>query len=311
MAAPATSSFSSHRHHASPLSIDLSTIPALSQPHPPSNTLLITQLNSPTIFHPASLATIRQHITTLHPLHSFSPLKSLRRIICSFYSTEAAVAIRQHLDGLSLLGNVRARVYFGEPTPIGEQKRYLDRPDAGRLFFISPPPSPPVGWEIRDEGPPNKDVIARDLADALGKLRGKMHDGEGFADELATEHEEQVQTDGEDSTKTEPTLNRKPPLSITAPSDHPSDGPATTSPSKASPVSGTHSAKNRSRSSTVIYDPETHGDSPALPAVTVEDTTLDPLENEEGGVLRTMTDEIEKKIMAHTSRPPVELMGSA
>jgi Calcipressin len=294
---PPTSATSSpksvaHRRSASPLSLDLSNLPALSQPSPPSNTLLITQLNDPTIFHPASLATIRQHINSLSPLHSFSPLKSFRRIICSFYDTESAIKIRQHLDGASLLGNVRTRVYFGEPTPIGEQKKYLDRPDAGRLFFISPPPSPPVGWEVREEDPPNKDVVASDLAEALVKLSGKLHSSDPV---------EETPSDQDEKAGGAEPPNSKPPLRVTAP---PSDTDA--SASKHSPTGGASSAKNRSRSSTILYDPEMHGDSPALPAVMVEDTTMDGVDADgdetDDGALEGKT------ILAHTSRPPVELM---
>ena len=54
----------------------------------------------------------------------------------------------------------------------------------------------------------------------------------------------------------------------------------------------------RSRSSTLIYDPKAHGDSPHLPAVTLE--TEDDSEVE--------LDDQTKSPMAHTSRPPVELM---
>jgi hypothetical protein len=59
--------------------------------------------------------------------------------------------------------------------------------------------------------------------------------------------------------------------------------------------------RNRSGSSTTIYRPEDHGDSPMLPAIAVEDFTdepqsLTPIENEV------------KPIMAHTARPPIELM---
>src|SRR5256885_3200842 len=130
--ASSPSSLSKHRAH-SPLSIDLQTLPSLSQPAPPSNTLLITQLEDIHIFHPASLATIRQHINSISPLHSFAPLKSFRRIICSFYDTESAIRVRQNLDGAAILGETRARVYFGEPTPVGEERKYLEKPDAGRL----------------------------------------------------------------------------------------------------------------------------------------------------------------------------------
>ncbi|KAF7512085.1 hypothetical protein GJ744_002798 [Endocarpon pusillum] len=291
----------SHRRSASPISIDLSTLPPLTQPSPPSNTLLITQLNDPTIFHPASLATIRQHISSLAPLHSFSPLKSFRRIVCSFYDTESAIKIRQHLDGASLLGDVRTRVYFGEPTPIGEQKKYLDRPDAGRLFFISPPPSPPVGWEAREEDPPNKEVVASDLAEALVKLSGKMHHG-ADADNSPISDEEM---DAGEGTRAH-SQKSKPPLRVTAPSDN---DPSNSKFTPTSATSAPSSARNRSRSSTILYDPEAHGDSPALPAVMVEDTTVDAMANDEDAApLDDIIPPEGRTIIAHTSRPPVELM---
>jgi hypothetical protein len=264
----------------------LQNIPPLSQPSPPSNTLLITQLEDIHIFHPASLATIRQHINSIAPLHSFAPLKSLRRIVCSFYDTESAIRIRQHLDGAAILGETRARVYFGEPTAIGEEKKYLERPDAGRLFFISPPPSPPVGWEMRHEDPPNKEVHAQDLADKLAKLSGKMRpavdetvDDANHGEAMYTR--EQIQ--GIKAVK--PTI-AIPELGLSA------------EPKSA----GSSTGKTRSRSSTVIYDPEAHGDSPMLPAVKVEDYTM------EDGDGEVKLDTEARKIIAHTSRPPLELV---
>lgn len=64
------------------------------------------------------------------------------------------------------------------------------------------------------------------------------------------------------------------------------------------------SGRSRSGSRSVVYDPQEHGDSPLLPAVMVEDMTEGTVEDEEssspGG-----------KIMAHTARPPVELMNES
>jgi hypothetical protein len=282
------SSLSKRRAH-SPLSIDLQNIPPLSQPSPPSNTLLVTQLEDINIFHPASLATIRQHINSIAPLHSFAPLKSFRRIVCSFYDTESAIRIRQHLDGAAILGETRARVYFGEPTAIGEEKKYLERPDAGRLFFISPPPSPPVGWEMRHEDPPNKEVYAQDLADKLAKLSGKMG---------PTVDETEDDANHGEATYTREQIQEikavKPTIAILE------------SGSSAEPKSaGSSTGQTRSRSSTVIYDPEAHGDSPMLPAVKVEDYTM------EDGDGEVKLDTEAKKIIAHTSRPPLELMNES
>jgi hypothetical protein len=278
------SSFSKRRAH-SPLSIDLQNIPPLSQPSPPSNTLLITQLDDINVFHPASLATIRQHINSIAPLHSFAPLKSLRRIICSFYDTESAIRIRQHLDGAAILGETRARVYFGEPTAIGEEKKYLERPDAGRLFFISPPPSPPIGWEMRHEEPPNKEVHAADLAEKLAKLSGKMGPtvDETEDDANQTYTREQIQA----------MKAVKPAIAI---SELGSNAELKSA--------GSSTGRTRSRSSTIIYDPEAHGDSPMLPAVKVEDYTTEDGDGDGEVKLDTET----KKIIAHTSRPPLELL---
>jgi len=57
--------------------------------------------------------------------------------------------------------------------------------------------------------------------------------------------------------------------------------------------------RKRSGSSTTIYNPGEHGSSPNLPAIEVEDLTG---ENDFSPI------EQEKPILAHTSRPPVELM---
>lgn len=112
------------------------------------------------------------------------------------------------------------------------------------MFFISPPPSPPHGWVSRDEGPPNKEVWADDLAKALEGVRDVKGERE----------------------RVEPKEERR-----------------------------------RSGSRSVVYDPQDHGDSPALPAVMVEDTTeVEEPEEMAGG-----------RIMAHTARPPVELMENA
>jgi len=232
-----------------PLSLDLSTIPPLTQPTPPSNTLLITNLQDLEIFRPDNLQTIKDLINKSAPIHSWAPLKSFRRIIVSFFDEASAIRIRQILDGEAVMGE-RVRVYFGQPTSIETKDEHLPLPDAGKLFFISPPPSPPHGWEMKLEGAPNKQVHAEDLAEALAKLHHKPR----------TDLPASPMSDGE--------------------------------------IEG---RGHRSGSSTTIYRPEDHGDSPMLPAIAVEDFTdepqsISPIECET------------KPIMAHTARPPVELM---
>lgn len=237
------------------MSLDLSDLPSLVQPAPPSNTLLITNLNDPVTFAAPTLAHIRELISTHSPapIFAFAPLRSFRRIIVTFTTVEAAIHIRQMLDGESLFDH-RIRVYFGEPTPvdqISERERHLQAPRSEKQFFISPPPSPPHGWESKEEDPPNKDVHAEDLAIALEKLSARRDD---------------------------------------------------MLPVESSPLSPKLGARNRSSSTTILYQPEEHGNSPGLPAIAVEDLTA---ANDDWSTAEL---ELPQKPMIHTSRPPVELM---
>jgi hypothetical protein len=145
----------------------------------------------------------------------------------------------------------RLKVYFGQPTPIEARDEHLALPDAGKLFFISPPPSPPHGWEMRLEDAPNTLVHAEDLAEALAKLHHR-------------------------------------PNNIDSPTT-PSDG-------------GHALPGRRSRSSTLVFQPSKDDGDAGMPAVVVEDMTDEPEE---------LSPIDGKPIMAHTARPPVELMNDA
>jgi hypothetical protein len=230
------------------MSIDLSAIPPLSMPTPPSNTLIITNLQDKEVFRADNLQTIRELINSSAPIHSWAPLKSFRRIIVSFFDNDSAIRIKQILDGEAIMGEV-VKVYFGQPTSIEQKDEHLNLPDSGKLFFISPPPSPPHGWEMKLEDAPNKQVHAEDLAEALAKLHHKPR----------------------------------------------TDLPASPISESGEGVSG----RARSSSSTTIYNPSEHGLSPNLPAISVEDMT---------GEIEISPIEQEKPILAHTARPPMELI---
>lgn len=152
-----------------PLTLDLTSLPPATHPAAPTNTLLITNLQDPDTFRPDNLQSIRSLIDATAPTRTWAPLKSFRRIVASFPDAESASRVRAVWDGEAVMGH-RARVYFGQHTPDHPTDDRLELPDAGKLFFISPPPSPPHGWEVRLEDAPNKLVHADDLAAALSKL---------------------------------------------------------------------------------------------------------------------------------------------
>lgn len=154
----------------------------------------------------------------------------------------------------------RIRIYFGINTPMNPSDQHLPLPKSDKLFFISPPPSPPMGWEMRNEDAPNTVVHPEDLAEALAKLHAR-------------------------------------PVDTYSPVSDASISPSI--------------SRRRTGSTVVVYHPDDHGDSPQLPAISVEDTTEipemptpDAMEGVEGPIAT-------EKAMGRnvsTARPPVEFM---
>lgn len=159
---------------APPPPLDFSQLPPLSQPAPATNTLLFTNLIDLEIFRAENLDTIRHLIEQTAPIHTWAPLRSFRRIVVAFRDEPSATHVRSIWDGEAIMGE-RVRVYYGAPTQVEARDEHLALPDAGKLFFISPPPSPPSDWEMRLEDVPNKLVHADDLAEALARLQKKRN----------------------------------------------------------------------------------------------------------------------------------------
>ncbi|KAK9247247.1 Calcipressin-domain-containing protein [Lipomyces tetrasporus] len=190
---PSTSSspLLERRESSSNMSLDLSHLPSLDPPIPASNTLVFTGLVGPGDFDSERLFKLRVQVDSLSSgsLIHWGLVPSFGRIFAVFKTTTDALVVRRQLDGTIYNGKTRIHIYFGEDTPIEplllrnrkgpmseiERERdtvHLQLPDPGRLFLISPPPSPPVGWESQVEPPPNTDVglPADELNDALTKL---------------------------------------------------------------------------------------------------------------------------------------------
>jgi len=326
---------------------------------------LLQNLDNPEIFTPESLSTIRTILQrhSPEPIHTFSPLRSLRRIILVVPSTSSAIAIRTYLDSTplsSLLPTNTAnahftssspsadyasqksptkpiRIYFAAATPIAEvseSDRHLPVPRSDKLFFISPPPSPPVGWEIKDEDPPNREVHAEDLATALDRLNARARSVSLDAREtlelaqLQTRFDQQNQKAQDNPLSTDSQMQ----AAFGAPISPISPVSARNSWGSRS-RSGTTGGKGRNRSSsTVVFQPteaQMNGGgvagSPRLPAVVVEDMTVsegpDSYDGEEDVEMadveeakqmevQEVHEELEgrgeRKPMLHTMRPPMD-----
>jgi len=129
-------------------------------------------------FEPRIIATLREQFESLAPIHTWAPLRAFGRIFLVYYDDDAAEIAKASCDGISIEATASTpqfilRVFRGDPTPINvsDIDRYLRPPAIEKNFLISPPGSPPVGWEQIKEDPPNVTPLADDLIAALRKLQ--------------------------------------------------------------------------------------------------------------------------------------------
>ncbi|KAI4900243.1 hypothetical protein NFI96_018167 [Prochilodus magdalenae] len=95
---------------------------------------------------------------------SFQFFKSFRRVRINFTDALAAAEARVKLHKSDFNGK-EMRLYFAQSVHIGSPR--LEPPKPEKQFLISPPASPPVGWEQSQDATP---VINYDLLCAVSKL---------------------------------------------------------------------------------------------------------------------------------------------
>lgn len=103
---------------------------------------------------------------------TFQWLRSFRRLRVNYDSPLAAANARVQLHQYQFYDSC-INCYFAQPvTPVSLKN--LKPPAPYKQFLISPPSSPPVGWEPREEGEP---LVNPDLLAALANLSpGESHE---------------------------------------------------------------------------------------------------------------------------------------
>lgn len=151
-----------------------------------TNTLILSNLPVE-FFIPHICSLLLSLLNTYGPMVRWTPLPSVGRAVVVFQDSEGAGLAKAGLDRLVLpfedsdVQDVQRasdeddgtilRAVFGAPIDPTSEPETLAVPTTDKNFLISPPGSPPVGWEPIREDPPNRDTLADDLMKALADLR--------------------------------------------------------------------------------------------------------------------------------------------
>ncbi|KAF8496784.1 Calcipressin [Russula emetica] len=150
--------------------------PPATEPFKSTNTLVLTQLPLP-FFHPRVMDALHHHFSSHGKIRAWAPLKTFARVVVVYESEDSADEAKTYCDGLEIDATPETpafvlRVFRADPTPVTPPGgTHLRPPAIEKNFLISPPGSPPVGWEQVTEEPPNAMPLADDLIAALRKLQ--------------------------------------------------------------------------------------------------------------------------------------------
>lgn len=135
--------------------------------------IIVTNIHSEVFASPELKHAMEELFRSFCESATFQWLRSFRRLRVNYDNAIAAANARIKLHQYEFNKKTVITCYFAQPvTPVSNKN--LQPPAPVKQFLISPPASPPAGWEPREEGEP---LVNHDLLAALASLTpGESHE---------------------------------------------------------------------------------------------------------------------------------------
>ncbi|XP_034660292.1 protein sarah [Drosophila subobscura] len=135
--------------------------------------IIVTNIHSEVFANPELKHGMEELFRTFSETATFQWLRSFRRLRVNYDNAIAAANARIKLHQYEFNKKTVITCYFAQPvTPVNNKN--LQPPAPVKQFLISPPASPPAGWEPREEAEP---LVNHDLLAALASLTpGESHE---------------------------------------------------------------------------------------------------------------------------------------
>ncbi|XP_066952801.1 calcipressin-1 [Macrobrachium rosenbergii] len=168
------------------------------QQQPPATSVIVTNLVLQIFDDPDERELFEVLFQDIDETVTFQYFKSFRRVRVNFTTAAQAAEARTKVHMMEYKGEI-IKCYFTQPIVLGSKLEggpHLQPPKRDKQFLISPPASPPVGWEPVEEAEPivNYDLIAAVANLAPGEsheLHPPMEDKPGIIVHICEEAEEQ------------------------------------------------------------------------------------------------------------------------
>ncbi|KAK4324332.1 hypothetical protein Pmani_005021 [Petrolisthes manimaculis] len=134
----------------------------------PPTSVIVTNLTTDIFDEPGQRAMFERLFQDIDENVTFQYFKSFRRVRVNFTNNEQATQAREKFHMTEFRDEI-IKCYFTQPIVLGNREGgpHLQPPQREKQFLISPPASPPVGWEPIEEAEP---IINYDLVAAVAKL---------------------------------------------------------------------------------------------------------------------------------------------